>query len=345
MVGTKHYDVVSIGTLTYDISQPISDRGLKQLNLPKGHSTLVSASTFKKLAKSSKIKHKSAGGVGSNITIGLALNGAKTAMIGRIGADNLGKDFIKSFKKHGVDFTANPHPDKPTTALMSYVTPDGERSFAVMPGATSEVGPDDIDENLIKNSKITHIDTFLLQSPTGIEGMKYAAHIARQNDSIVAIGLNDENLMRKHKSTMRKMLENDADIIIGSMDQFMAIFDTKDINETLMLAKTLNAKIALTQGAKDVYTIEDGTVSRVRVVPSERVVDTCGAGDQFAAGVMKGIADGYTVKDSARQGVRWAKHIIEKLGGIPTKKQAKIKLLDGPPPKKPKPRPRMSFAA
>ena len=344
MAEKKYYDVVSIGTLTYDITQPISDSALKKLNLPKGRSTKICKKTFTPLIKNPKIKQKSAGGVGSNITIGIALNGGKAAMIGRIGMDEIGQEFIKTFKKHKVDFIANPHPEKPSTSLMNYVTPDGERSFAVLLGASSDVGPEDIDENTIKLAKVTHIDSFLLQSPIGIEGMEYAARLARKHDSQVAFSLNDQVMVAKHKAVLRPMLENHADIIIGSIEEFMAAFDLKDENEALKMAKTLNAKVALTQGPNDVFTVEKGKVTRVRVVASSKVVDTCGAGDQFAAGVMKGLADGYSLKDSARQGVRWSKHVIEKLGSLPVKKQRKIRPLDKKP-KAPSSKNRITFAA
>lgn len=319
MVASKFlYDLVTIGSVTIDITQTVSDEYLKEYNLKKTDSNYIDAALFNRLAAHPDIKMKTIGGPSTNIITAMAMAGSRVGLIGKIGKCNFGQQFHDDIQKYNLAFTPVVCTEKPTTALMSYVTPDKDRSFAVLSGAGDKLVPEDIDFDMLDRARYTHLDLFLLFSDEGIKTVDYVAAQLQKNGSKLALSLNCEPLMELQRERIQK-LARQADILVGSLDEFKMLFQVETNEQVFAVAKTLKAPVALTNGPKDVFVIDDSGVHIVPVTKINTIVDTCGAGDQFAAGYMKGIIDGLPAKQAAQQGCLWSQQIIQHYGALAKK--------------------------
>lgn len=317
MSGSKYrYDFITIGSVTIDITQTVADKYLSDNGLRKTDSNYIDAALFNRLSKHSAIKMKTIGGPSTNIITSMALAGGQVGLIGKIGTCDLGRQYHDDIRKYNVSFMPVVCAQKPTTALMSYVTPDKDRTFAVFSGAGDKLVPEDIDLDMINTSRYVHLDLFLMFSNEGRATIDFVSdHLAKTSGKL-ALSLNCEPLMEKERARIQKLAAQ-ADILVGSLDEFKTLYQAGTMDQVIAAAKKLKAPVALTNGAKDVYVIDKNSVHIVPVNKVDGIVDTCGAGDQFAAGYMKGIIDGLSPKMAAQQGCMWSAQIIKHYGALP----------------------------
>jgi sugar/nucleoside kinase (ribokinase family) len=295
---SKTFDVVALSALCVDIQSAVPDAELARHKLVKGLSNPVSPETVHAIQLADDAL-KTPGSPGGNVVGGIALRGGKAALIGKIGTDSHGVFLTQRLQKHDVAFTPVVAGDgTATSSVLVLTTPDKERSFAFSNGAGLKLAPEDIDENLIKQAKITYLDSYLWLSDSGQDAVHHAAALAKRYDSKVALALND-------------------DILVGDGKEFMALFNTQTIEETLDKLVQGGFTAALTVGAKGAYVIENGTVAHVPAKKVENIIDTNGAGDQFAAGFLYGLAQGKSAADSGAIGAAWASDIIQHRGAEP----------------------------
>lgn len=318
------YDVVTIGAVTVDFTQPASERFLQQTGFVKGASTLISEQMFSRLNDSTNIVLKSIGGVSTNIATAIALNGGKVALIAKTGRDENGRFYAEQIKKYGISYTPIIDSVIPTTALMSYVTPDKERSFAVLGGAGCRISGEDIDFSLLADTRIIHIETFILQSAEGCNTAAYLTDTINKMGGRLAISLNSAPLMAEKRALIQSLVDR-ADIVTGNINEFKTLYEVDSDRQALDIARRLKAIVALTQGSRNAYVTERGKHHVIPVKAERKLVDTSGAGDQFTAGLLKGLADGYHPLDAARQGVLWASYIIRHYGALPRQRPPTLK--------------------
>lgn len=317
MAASKNqFDFITIGSVTIDITQTVTDEYLKAHGLRKTDSNYIATNVFNKLARHPDIKMKTIGGPSTNIITAMALAGGRVGLIGKIGTCDLGLKFQCDIKKYNLAFTPVICPERPTTALMSYVTPDKDRSFAVLSGAGDKVGPADVDVDMVDRAKYVHLDLFLMFSDEGRETIDFISDYLKRQNGKLALSLNCEPLMDQQRARIQALAKQ-ADILVGSLEEFKTLYQVETNEGVFAAAKKLKAPVALTNGAKDVYVIDDHGVHIIPVKKVDGIVDTCGAGDQFAAGYMKGIIDGLSPKRAAEQGCLWSAQIIRHYGALP----------------------------
>ncbi len=325
MSAKKHlYDFTTIGSVTIDITQTVSDQYLSDHGLRKTDSNYINTDLFNRLVKHPDIKMKTIGGPSTNIITAMALAGGRVGLIGKIGTCDLGQQFNQDIGKFSLTFMPVVCPEKPTTALMSYVTPDKDRSFAVHSGAGDKLTPEDIDLDMIDQSRFVHLDLFLMFSDEGRSTIDFVSDHLKRTGGKLALSLNCEPLMEKERARIQELAAQ-ADILVGSLDEFKTLYQVETDEEIFAAAKRLKAPVALTNGAKDVYVIDNQGVHIVPVKKVEGIVDTCGAGDQFAAGYLKGVIDGLPPKMAAQQGCMWSAQIIQHYGALPKKVPPQLK--------------------
>ena len=318
------YDFVTVGSVTIDITQTVSDEFLKKENLKKTDSNYILSDQFNRLAAHPDIKMKAIGGPSVNIVTALSMAGTRAGLIGKTGQDAYGEQFRSDIKKFDLTYEGAVCDKSGTKALMSYVTPDKDRTFAVSGSGGENIERADINWDMIDQAHYTHVDLFLMFSPIGTKAVDDVAAHLKATGGKFALTLNCEPLMRRERQRIQKLAKQ-ADILVGSLDEFKALFDVEKIDDVVRIAKTLKAQVALTQGSKDVYVIHNGQVDVVPVNKVEGVIDTCGAGDQFAAGFIKGVIDRLSPKQSAEQGCLWSAQIIRHYGALQKKSPPLIK--------------------
>lgn len=313
----KKYDVVAIGALCVD-AQVIGDEALlERYNLVKAASNDIGAEVLKYVADDGM--PKTAGGPATNIAAGIALRGGNVALVGKVAGDDLGSFFSSRVKSFGVEYTAVLAEDAKlgTTFVMVVTTPDKERTFACYNGAGLALQPEDVDLALIGNAKITYLDSYLWLSDSGREAVHHAADLAKREGSLVALSLNDKGIVAKNREAFLALATSHADILVGDQKEFGALFGTSTLEETRDAVAKLGVTASITAGAKGAYVIEDGVMTHVPAQKVERIVDTSGAGDAFAAGFLYGLSQGKAAPDAATVGASWAADIIQHYGAEP----------------------------
>jgi sugar/nucleoside kinase (ribokinase family) len=314
----KKYHVAAIGALCIDASVSGDDSLLERHGLVKAASNDVGHEGLGRITNDPDLP-RTAGGPGTNVAMGIGLRGGRAALVGKVANDNGGSFFTSRVQSFGVDYTPVVTADesKGTTLVMVVTTPDKERTFACYNGASLDLAPEDIDSSLIADAAITYLDSYLWLSETGREAVHHAAHLAKQNGGLVAMSLNDAGIIAANQPAFLALAKSHADILLGDQKEFMALFGTKSWEETIAALHETGCIASVTAGAKGAHVVAEGKVIHVPAEKVERLVDTSGAGDSFAAGFLYGIAEGKSPEDSARQGAQWAAAMIQHAGAEP----------------------------
>ncbi|HCS24019.1 MAG TPA: adenosine kinase [Alphaproteobacteria bacterium] len=318
MTDRKPYDVVALSALCVDIQSAVPESEITRHGLKKGLTNQVSPETVRAITLGDDAI-KTPGSPGGNVAGGIALRGGKVALIGKIANDEAGVFITQRLQSHDVDFTpvVSSKPDSATNAVMVLTTPDRERSFAFASGAAYELAPEDIDGTLIAKAKITYLDSYLWLSDSGQDAVAHAAALAKQSGGKVAMALNDAALVGKNQEKYLALAKSHADILVGDRKEFMALFGVDSFEAAAEKAAAHGFTAAITAGAKGADVIENGVLTHVPARKIENIVDTNGAGDQFAAGFIYGLAEGKSAPDSAAQGALWASEVIQHRGAEP----------------------------
>lgn len=316
----KKYDVLALSAICVDIQLKATDEHVAAHGVKKGLTNLVAPSVLKSLIRGQDCA-VTPGSPGVNVVAGVALRGGNAALVGKIASDDHGDFIHKRLTGHGIDYTPvlSSNPDTATTGVLVLTTPDKERSFAFAAGAGMELSPEDVEETMIAQAKIVYLDSYLWLTENGKEAVHHAAALSKKSGGMVAVALNDANLIAQNRAGFQKMVAEHADILVGDAKEFMALFGTETLEETLEAVKACGCKAALTLGARGAWAIEGEAATHVPAlkIDSDKIVDTNGAGDQFAAGFLYGIARGKPLEDCAKQGASWASDIIRHMGAEP----------------------------
>lgn len=317
MTTGKIYAVTAIASVTIDISMTGDDALLNTHGLSKGISTEMPTQKLYALI-AGHIDNRSPGGPGCNVANGIALRGGKAAMIAKVGKDVMGAWLAQRINENGTHFMPVTHPEIPTTILAAISTPDGERTFAHPDNAAGyQLGPEDIDEDLIRNSSIVYLDSYLLFNECGREATRQAAEIARKNGVRVALALNNVPLVIDNRESLLKIARENKAILLGDQNEFMALYNKPNLGLTMLAVNDDSLTAAITMGKDGAHIIHEKTLYHVPANKIDNIVDTNGAGDQFAAGFLHGMATGMSAPDSGRQGALWASQVIQHKGAEP----------------------------
>jgi sugar/nucleoside kinase (ribokinase family) len=315
---TKTCDVVAIGAVCVDARVIGDDALLERHGLIKAASNDVGAAALKRITDEPDLP-KTAGGPATNVAVGIALRGGSSALVGKVANDELGVFFTQRVQSLDVSFTplAAEEDGPGTTFVMVITTPDKERSFACYNGAGLTMTPEDLDPGLINEAKITYLDSYLWLSETGRETVQHAAVLAKAGESRIALSLNDAGLIARNREAYLELATNHADILVGDMKEFNTLLGTATLEEAAKKLETLGVTAAITAGAKGAWVVENGALTHVPAQKIAKLVDTSGAGDQFAAGFLYGLAQDKSAVEAANIGASWAADIIQHFGAEP----------------------------
>jgi sugar/nucleoside kinase (ribokinase family) len=309
---------VALSAVCLDIQVFSNDDTLDAHGLKKGLTSPITSDALKSLME--KGEHtKTAGSPGANVAAGIALHGGKAALIGKVANDEDGQFLASRAAHHGITFmpVVSANDDVTTCSVAVITTPDKERSFGYVPGACYKLQPEDVDESLIREAKITYLDSYLWSRQEGRDAVRHAAEVAKKSGGLVALSLNDAGVIATHRDEYLKLAKSHADILLGDAREFEALLGTKNLDETVEALGKMNVRATITMGAQGAYAVENGGKTHIPTRPVPFICDTNGAGDQFAAGTLFGLAQGKGLVESAHIGALWASEIIQHRGGEP----------------------------
>ena len=313
----KTYQVVGIGNAIVDVLTQCDDSFLDLMGIEKGIMQLVERNRGEMLYGAMKERVQQPGGSVANTLAGLGNLGLSTAFIGRVHDDALGRFYAREMASGGTDFPNPPVPggELPTSRSMIFVSPDGERSMNTYLGISAELGPEDVSDDVAGQAEILFLEGYLYDKDKGKAAFERAARLCREGGGQAGITLSDPFCVDRHRPDFRRLVK-DLDFVIGNEAEWMSLYETDDLGAALETAATESRLVVCTRSGSDVVIVrgeEEAVVPVRRVVP----VDATGAGDQFAAGFLYGIATGQSLETCGRMGVAAAAEVISHFGARP----------------------------
>jgi sugar/nucleoside kinase (ribokinase family) len=315
----KELAVTGIGNAIVDLLSPAEDAFVTTEGFAKGSMSLIDSSRALALSAKLTTPKRTSGGSAANTIAGLSSFGSDVGYIGKVGQDELGQVFASAMHDQGVVFTTQASDSgTPTARCIVLVTPDAQRTMCTYLGACVELGPKDIDIALIARSKITYLEGYLWDPPQAKEAFLVAAKSAHQHQRLVSLSLSDSFCVARHHDSFIELVTNHVDVLFANETEILSLYPAKDVNEAVAIAKERCKIIAVTCGARGCLVAVEGEVIEVPAEPVNRVVDTTGAGDLFAAGFLQGLATGKNPRDCATLGAIAAAEVIGHVGARPS---------------------------
>ena len=281
---SKPYHVTAIGNAIVDVLSFSDDSLIVSEGMMKGTMCLIdeqrAETLYNKMGPSTEVS----GGSAANTLAGLASLGARTAFIGKVFKDQLGKIFRHDLQAVGVDFSTPPaETGKATARCLILVTPDGQRTMNTFIGACNELYEHDVDAGLIANSQIVYGEGYMWDQPCTKEALKKAFRLAKETGAKVAFTLSDVFCVERSREDFLRMVDEDFDILFCNEAEVKSLYPGKSLEEVIEILEGKCEVVAITCGERGSVILNKGTRTQVDAVPVHEVIDTTGAGDLYAA--------------------------------------------------------------
>ena len=307
------YDVLGIGSALLDFTVMVDDSDLKKFGLKKGGMQLIDADRSREILSSLEGRRMeiTPGGSSANTLAGISMLGGRGIFLGKVGNDPHGDRYIRDTERSGVKAEISRH-NSMTGHAITFITPDSERTFATHLGAALQLGKDDVREDHIKNSKIIHIEGYLFEPPGLRDACMKALEIARKNSVLVSIDLSDPGLIDRIRPIFETVAREFANIIFVNEDEARA-FTGSEQDKALDYLSTYCDIAIVKLGPQGSLIKSDGVTHRIPVFRTE-VVNTNGAGDMYAAGLLYGLARGFSLERSGAIGSFVSSKVVSQVG-------------------------------
>jgi adenosine kinase len=313
------YDVLGIGNAIFDVLVQTDEGFLAAHGMTKGGMALIDESRAAAIYRDMGPATEMSGGSAANTIVGLANLGARAAYVGKVRDDQIGRLYTHDIRAAGVAFATRPAADGPATGC-SYilVTPDGERTMNTYLGAAQELNPSDIDAAEVAGSAFVYLEGYLWDPKNAKDAFVKASTIAHDAGRQVALTLSDSFCVDRYRDEFLELLRNGTvDLVFANEAELHSLYQTSDFEGAL---KQLRADVNLgvvTRSEKGCVAASPDRVTSVPAFPIEKMVDTTGAGDLFAAGFLFGLVRGAGYETCGRLGALAAAEVIQHIGARP----------------------------
>lgn len=312
------YDVVGLGNAIVDVISQTNDGFLAEWGIIKNNMNLIEADRADALTKASQDALETSGGSGANTIAGIASFGGSAAYIGKVADDRLGKVFRDDMAKAGAPFETSPLIGGEATARsIIFVTPDGARSMNTYLGASVEFSPEDVETETVQAGAILYLEGYLFDKEAAKAAFVHAAEIAHAAGRKVSLTLSDSFCVDRHRASFKQLIKSQVDILFANEEELLSLYETSDFDAAVAALREDTALAAITRSEKGSVVIGEGDPIAVPAEHVEKVVDTTGAGDQYAAGFLYGVARDLPLATCARLGHIAAAEVISHYGPRP----------------------------
>jgi sugar/nucleoside kinase (ribokinase family) len=318
-MASARYDVLGIGNAIVDVIARAEEDFLLAQGMRKGAMALIDEARAQALYDAMGPAIEISGGSAANTTVGLSSLGARAAFVGKVKADGLGRAFSHDIRSAGVTFSTAPAASGPSTGrCYVLVTPDGERTMNTYLGAAQDLHPADIDAAAIAASAITYLEGYLWDPKNAKDAFLKAAQIAHDADRKVALTLSDAFCVDRWRGEfLHLMRSRTVDLIFANEAELGSLYQTSDFDAAVNALRADIEVAIVTRSEKGCLVVRPDGSEAVPAFPVDRVVDTTGAGDLFAAGFLCGLARGADDRSCGRLGALAAAEVIQHLGARP----------------------------
>lgn len=313
---TKSIDVLGLGNAIVDILCFTQEQDIFKMGLVKGTMQLVDHEAVHNLRQNLSPDSFRSGGSIANSLAHLSELGASCQFVGKVAQDDTGTRFTNDLKRLGMKFTTRPLQDESTSArCYIFVTPDGQRTMCTYLGAASMLSNADLDEEAIRNSSCMFVEGYLWYSATAKELILESSKIAKSLGTSIAFSLSDPILVDSFRSELQPYVEENVDILFANELEAEQLYRTKGAKETVCALEPKVKTLVMTQGSAGAVAAAEGQIFDRPAVPVSRVVDTTGAGDAYAAGILFGLSRDKPIPDCMEIASRIAAEVIQHIGG------------------------------
>jgi sugar/nucleoside kinase (ribokinase family) len=317
-MATQPLDVVGIGNAIVDVLVPSDDRFLSKHDLHKGTMALIDEARADALYRAMGSGVEASGGSCGNTMAGIASLGGKGAYIGKVRNDQLGGVFAHDLRAIGVTFDTAPLTRGPSTArCLILVTPDAQRTMNTYLGACVELGPEDIDPALIESAQVTYLEGYLFDPPRAKEAFRKAAKIAHDAGRKVSLSLSDPFCVDRYRDEFRELVANHVDILFANESEICSLYQVNDFEQAVNRVRGQCDIAALTRSEQGSLIVTSDREHKIAAHKPERVLDSTGAGDLYAAGFLYGLTNGKDLSTCGKLGSLAAAEAISHYGARP----------------------------
>ena len=304
--------ILGIGNAIVDVICKVDINFITKNNLKKGTMKLFfDENEFKKLLSNLKIEKTVSGGSVANSIVGLSQLGNDVGFIGKISADEFGKDYEDGLKRESVNYFYSKKKEAlPTGTCLILITPDSERTMCTFLGIAGKINENDISSDVIKKSEIVFLEGYLWDEGEPKKAFDKAINYANK----VAMSLSDQFCVDRHKSNFLNLVKNKLDVTFANEQEIASLIDAKNFNEVINFSKKLNKFLVITRGKKGSIAINGDQVIENDIQKNLKIVDLTGAGDLFAAGFLHGYINKLSTKECLVKGTEMASRVIQQIG-------------------------------
>ncbi|MFN3521370.1 MAG: adenosine kinase [Phenylobacterium sp.] len=315
---TALYDVAAIGNAIVDVIAPASDDFITAEGLDKGAMTLIDQARGESLYARMAPGIETSGGSAGNTIAGVASFGGRAAYLGKVADDQLGQVFVHDTRAIGVHFDVPPLAGGPGSGrCLINVTPDGQRTMCTFLGASTELTAADVKPEIIEGAAIVYLEGYLFDPSEARRAFAKAAGLARAAGRMIAITLSDAFVVERHREALMEFIDTQVDLVFANEAELTALFRTTDFDAAAAQMRQRVQLAAITRSEKGSVVLAGDQTHAVPAFPVEKVVDTTGAGDQYAAGFLFGLAGGRPLPICGRLGSLAAAEVISHYGPRP----------------------------
>jgi sugar/nucleoside kinase (ribokinase family) len=318
-LSSARYDVLGIGNAIVDVIARAEESFLLKQGMRKGTMALIDEARAEAIYDAMGPAVEMSGGSAANTIVGLASLGGRAAFVGKVKDDPLGRAFAHDIRAAGVAFDTPPaSAGPPTGRCYVLVTPDGERTMNTYLGAAQDLHPADIDAEAVAASSIIYLEGYLWDPKHAKDAFLKAAKIAHDADRRVALTLSDAFCVDRWRDEfLQLMRSHTVDLIFANEAELKSLYQTSDFDAAVRALRADIDVAVVTRSEKGCIVVNPEDIEAVQAFPVERVVDTTGAGDLFAAGFLSGLARGADDRTCGRLGAMAAAEVIGHLGARP----------------------------
>lgn len=312
-------DVIAIGNAIIDVIANCEDSLIEQLGLARGGMMLIDTDQARDLYAAMGPAREISGGSAANTLAGLASLGAKCGFIGQVAQDQLGEVFTHDIRAGGIEFeTPARAGDPPTARCLIFVSPDGQRTMNTFLGASHYLPAEALDEATIAKAAVLYLEGYLWDPEEPRAAMRKAIAAARTAGRKVAFTPSETFVIDRHRDDFIALIDDgQIDVLFCNEHEMAALVQNDDFETGLAMLAPKIPVLVVTRGPEGAVALSDGERAEVSAEPIERVVDTTGAGDLFAAGFLFAHVRGMNLEQSLKLGAICACEVISHYGARP----------------------------
>ena len=311
-------NVIGIGNAMVDTIIPSTKEDVLKNEINRDSMNLIDEQVKNKLHDKYSIKEMIGGGSLGNSMFGITSFGGNGSFIGKIKEDKVGKYLQQDMVQEGLRFPLGfTSPNVSTGCCTIFVEEDGTRTMCTYLGAGTLIGPEDIKEEDIKNHQIAYLEGYLWDNEKAKKAMKKMVDICKADHQKIAFTLSDLFCVDRHRNSFKELIANDVDILFGNQDEFSAMVNSKNLDDGITYAKSLNNISVLTLAEKGSLIIANEEVLEITAEPVKKIVDTTGAGDLYAAGFLYGLTHHKNYQESGHLASIASAEVISHFGARP----------------------------